>query len=423
MRELALLLALPLLGWSASAQEPLWNLQTNGSSQELTKGNVQTENGSVLLNEQSSLGIPNSAFKDPENFTLTLALKFQEFPQGTTVNLLYKQTAKGEGFAVVANNSSFRFSSADSINGNVLLVSRNFSPGDFAKLLTQEHVFQYVGIMKNGLWRHYLDGVLAPRALTKPLANGEPLWIGNSTRTWNKAAYRLAISDLKVYGPEYTHPLAAQASGPSPRGLLVSKEWQLGAPEPSVPKPCVFIYGDSISNGYKRMVYEQWQERVDFYDWFTFVSEKTNKGPIVSALKTAPFELVFFNNGLHSLHWTPDQVSDEEVRQRTQDLVDAIREGAPKATLVWLNTTPYTAAPGPDKKVTALGDKNEVVLRLNRLAQQVMEKNGIEILDVYAELLPHLDAAAGDHLHWGVAGSKLIADRVSARLEAFLKQK
>ena len=118
------------------------------------------------------------------------------------------------------------------------------------------------------------------------------------------------------------------------------------------------------------MLYEKLQDGMYFYDWFTFVSEKTNKGPIVSALKNAPFDIVIFNNGLHSLHWTSDKVSDEEVMQRTQDIVDAIRESAPKATLVWLNTTPYTALPEPGRKVTGLGDKNDVVLRLNWLSKE-----------------------------------------------------
>ena len=52
-----------------------------------------------------------------------------------------------------------------------------------------------------------------------------------------------------------------------------------------------------------------------------------------------------------------------------------------------------------------------------------MEKNGIEMLDVYSELLNHLEYAAGDHLHWSQAGSKLIADMVARRIEEIQKRK
>ena len=188
MKTIALLFAFQSLGSISYTQEPVWDLKKNGVDTALVQGNVKTEGGTIVLNERSCFGIPVDAIKDPENFTVVMDVKFKDFPLDAKVNLIYKQSARGDGFAVIANNSTHRFSSFDNINGNSLLVSRNMAPADFEKLRKQDHVFQYVLMMKNGIGRHYSDGAPAPRSLTRPLPNKEPMWIGNSKKNLEQIA-------------------------------------------------------------------------------------------------------------------------------------------------------------------------------------------------------------------------------------------
>ena len=70
------------------------------------------------------------------------------------------------------------------------------------------------------------------------------------------------------------------------------------------------------------------------------------------------FDAVVFNNGLHSLHWTPDQVTDEVVHRRMSDLAQCFKKGASDAKIYYLMTTPHTAPrPEKDKPVESLGEK------------------------------------------------------------------
>ena len=130
----------------------------------------------------------------------------------------------------------------------------------------------------------------------------------------------------------------------------------------------------------------------------------------------------FLQQRLHSLHWTPETVSDEEIYNRTRDIAGVFRAGSPNAKLYWLTTTPQTA-PRPEDggPVNALGELNPIVLRINRIAEQVMRDEHVEIIDVYAPLSAHLELAAGDGYHWNGKAYEIIARAVQAKAETLLQ--
>ncbi|MCB1093678.1 MAG: hypothetical protein KDL87_19215, partial [Verrucomicrobiae bacterium] len=132
-----------------------------------------------------------------------------------------------------------------------------------------------------------------------------------------------------------------------------------------------------------------------------FVGGEVPEAALTEMAGRYSFDAVVFNNGLHSLGWTPDKVSDAVVTERMRTLAGCFKKGAPQARLFYLMTTPHTASrPAPDQPVNALGDKNDVVIRLNTLSARVMKQEGIEIIDAYAPLASRLELAAGDHFHW-----------------------
>jgi hypothetical protein len=133
------------------------------------------------------------------------------------------------------------------------------------------------------------------------------------------------------------------------------------------------------------------------------------------------FDVVVFNNGLHSLSWTPDKVSDTVVLERMQKLTRCFKQGAPQAKIYYILTTPHTAVrPAPDQPVASLGDKNDVVIRLNTLSSQVMEAEGIPVIDAYTLLASRLELAAGDNYHWQGPAYQLLTQEIGNRVMSAL---
>jgi hypothetical protein len=70
-----------------------------------------------------------------------------------------------------------------------------------------------------------------------------------------------------------------------------------------------------------------------------------------------------------------------------------------------------------------LGDKNPVVLRINRIAQDVMKEEGVEVIDMYTPFAAKLELAAGDEYHWSSPAYKMIADAIVAKVNEALALK
>ena len=105
-----------------------------------------------------------------------------------------------------------------------------------------------------------------------------------------------------------------------------------------------------------------------------------------------------------------------------QKLTRCFKNGAPQAKIYYLLTTPHTAAKSaPDKPVASLGDKNDVVIRLNTLSSRVMKGEGIEVIDAYALLASHLELAAGDNFHWQGPAYQLLTQEISKRVMSTLE--
>ena len=96
------------------------------------------------------------------------------------------------------------------------------------------------------------------------------------------------------------------------------------------------------------------------------------------------FEWFFFNCGLHDIkRERPDenlQIGEEDYRANLQAIVDLMRENGVKT--VFINTT---QADGKRYRDTApLTRRAEDVVTYNRIAKDVMEKNGVPIIDLFA---------------------------------------
>ena len=129
----------------------------------------------------------------------------------------------------------------------------------------------------------------------------------------------------------------------------------------------------------------------------------------------AKYDMIVFNNGLHSLHWTPDKATDAQIEGVTRAIVRAFKTGAPQAKLVWLSTTPHTAKRGADGKVSGVGEKNAIVQRINTIAAKVMKEENVDVIDGYGLLIGHLDLASGDQYHWRGPAYEILARAIAEK--------
>ena len=414
----ALLVALS----TASAQVPVWDLKTNPIQDDFKKGNVEFKDGVAILNDGATFAVPASAFTDLNNFTVMVDAEFI-ISSETERNfaLLVSKADKNDGFGIDALYTK-TWSAYHAVFSGIPFRENRI---DF----TSGKVQKFVIAARNGVVAVYLNGSADAKYLQKIEPNDAPMWVAKPP-TAGEASLKpfktVKITDLKVYGPEYTYALPGEK--PADLFNLGGRNWCITTPKITDPKrPRIFCYGDSISMGYVPPLRKALDGKVYVDHWVGFVNGTSVRDMILDNFKAAaaagPYDILFINNGLHSLHWTPDKASDEAIATTTRNIVRSFKAGAPQARIVWLQTTPQTAKrPGPDQKVNALGELNDSVLRLNRIANTVMKEEGVEIIDLYDILKDKLDLAAGDQYHWSAEGTAVIVKQVESKTLNLLKE-
>jgi lysophospholipase L1-like esterase len=398
-----LLSALLLAGFSAmlSAQAPLWDLAKDKIPEALNHGAVRDADGSVTVGGENYFGIPPSAFPDQQNFTVQVTVTFPELTEGTTMHVLLKQKKDGEDTGL-----GLTFLNFPTIQAHRPIINGMHIGDKRLKLLPN-----------------------TPYAFTVAVRKGSPTYYLNEAPTGQYFVLLLPakITALKVFGSDYTYKSPKEKVTAEPRGGIAGKGWMVDAPTiVDRKRPKLLFYGDSIAGGYRGQLLPMLEGKVYAYHWSGFVGGINPKVDelIKQGASVADFDLIFFNNGLHSLSWTPEKASDQQIIDTTRAIVRGFKTGAPRAKLFWIATTPQTARRAePSKPVTALGDKNSVVLRINRLAEQVMKEEGVEVIDMYTPLAARLDLAAGDEYHWSGPAYKMIADAIVAKTNEALKGK
>lgn len=402
--------------------KPVWDLRTAEIRPELTVGEVvRNADGTVSLNGRNAFAVPAEAFPDAENFTVVIRAKFGPRNVGESFPLLRKHGEAETGFEYVVNQlpwNHIQLGTRITVNGMVAEGRGIREPNDTECSFTLA--------VRNGCPSFYFNDFLGRRCFVQMLPNDEPFWVGAcSEGQIEKGTFfkDVTITELKVFGANYAYVCPHEPKEDEPRGAVMGKGWTIDAPQVADPnRPHILIFGDSISMGYRGALIDGLKGKVYVDHFCGFVSNTCNTKAFTEAAGNRQYAMIFFNNGLHSLHWTPDQVSDEEIANRTRDIVRSFRAGSPNARLFWLTTTPHTAQrPAPGKPVEALGELNPIVLRINRIAERVMKEEGVEIIDVYSPLAKRLDLANGDGYHWNSQACQIIADAVAAKTREGLK--
>lgn len=210
------------------------------------------------------------------------------------------------------------------------------------------------------------------------------------------------------------------------------------APNPAMAKiedvpdlPRVLLIGDSISIGYTLAVRDLLKGKANVH------RIPTNGGPTINGLKNlkqwlgdAKWDVIHFNWGLHDLKYmgpknenradpkSPGahvQVPLADYEKNLRELAGQLK--ASGAKLIWCSTTPVLeGSPG-----RVAGDE----VKYNEAAARVMKDAGIPTNDLWTHAkakIKEIQLPDGN-VHFTEAGSKYLAEKVAAAIEAALPKK
>ena len=179
--------------------------------------------------------------------------------------------------------------------------------------------------------------------------------------------------------------------------------------------PRVLLIGDSIVSGHRGEVAERMKGKatIGAYSTSKIVGDPAIYRELALALADYPIDLIYFNNGLHGFSY-----DDAFYRRGLEEFVDFLRLNT-KARLIWRSSTPITVKDNPSELDP---ERNAVVLRRNRIAEEIMNARGIPVDDLYPLMLNHPEYRSKDGYHYQEAGIHAQADHIAATLTEALER-
>lgn len=199
--------------------------------------------------------------------------------------------------------------------------------------------------------------------------------------------------------------------------------------------PNVLIIGDSISIGYTPFVKQLLAGRANVMrpvleNGKAENCQGTNNGVknIKGWLGDTKWDVIHFNFGLHDLKHVdpvsgknstnandPLQADIKQYKKNLKKIVTVLK--TTEAKLIFATTTPY-----PNKVDGPLRLPN-MPQKYNKVAVRIMNKNGIQINNLHAFVVPRMSEIQKPHnVHFTEAGSKALAEKVADRIKEALEE-
>ena len=213
-------------------------------------------------------------------------------------------------------------------------------------------------------------------------------------------------------------PLTGAAADIYPPSARESIEWCdiwiAHANETNLPR--VLLIGDSITRAYypdveKNLAGKAYVARLT---GSAFISDPVLLLQIKMVLSQYKFDVIHFNNGMHG--WTH---SEKEYAAAFPKFLKTIQKYAPRAKLIWGNTTPLKISPNlpPDNHTEATDER---IAARNAIALKLVQAAGIPVDDLNAPMRGHPEYHSGN-VHFNEQGIKIQAAQVAAQIEKALK--
>ena len=197
-------------------------------------------------------------------------------------------------------------------------------------------------------------------------------------------------------------------------------EWSIayayGLTDETKDLPRVLLVGDSICNGYQSAVRDRLKGKVNVSYWASSycVSSPAYLPLLTVCLDEAKYDVIHFNNGLHSL----SQTTLEGYEKGYRAALELILRKQPQAKIVWCSCTPLN-------DIHFTGDRAryvKMVPELNATAAKVTAELGVIMTDDLFALCNPLDRKVNwrDGYHFNSPVIEKQADQVAASVLAAL---
>jgi hypothetical protein len=166
--------------------------------------------------------------------------------------------------------------------------------------------------------------------------------------------------------------------------------------------PRVLLIGDSILNSYLAAVVHELDGKANVDAWVNPDHQATVglHEKLRDILAGQKYDVIHFSMGLHD--WPKGRIPGGQFIPPTRKLVETLHACAPRARLIWANSTPATLKDQPTSLDLAI---NPIIIDYNAMATEVMNAAMVPANDLYGLMASKLDLARGDQFHWKPAGS------------------
>lgn len=163
----------------------------------------------------------------------------------------------------------------------------------------------------------------------------------------------------------------------------------------------VLLIGDSIVAGSRDDAAKilAGKATVAAFSTSKIVGDPAIQRELMLALADYPIDFIYFNNGLHGLDY-----DDAFYRRGLEEFIDFLTLIS-RAGLCWRHSTPITVSGKPEE----FDVRNEVVIRRNAIAAEVMGARGIPVDDMYGVVANRPEISSGDGFHYTAEGNRIIA--------------
>ncbi|WP_084760536.1 SGNH/GDSL hydrolase family protein [Zavarzinella formosa] len=211
---------------------------------------------------------------------------------------------------------------------------------------------------------------------------------------------------------------ASPATAAEPESSRVIREsiewldvWVPGNNTKDIPK--VLLIGDSITRAYYKDVEDRLKGKAVVCRLAT--SKSLGDPGLVAEVKLvlgqATFDVIHFNNGMHGWGY-----SEGEYARALPQMLDVLRQGAPKAKLVLASTTPVRTDKGD-----ILAEKTDRVRVRNKAVAELGAAEKIPVNDLFGVVIDKPELFTKDGVHLNAKGSEALGKQVAETIASLLK--
>ena len=188
-----------------------------------------------------------------------------------------------------------------------------------------------------------------------------------------------------------------------------SNAWDFVEDDPKLPR--VLLIGDSVSRGYTLAARKNLKGIANVH------RAPENCGPTTNGIKKldiwlgkGKWDVIHFNFGIHDRATKP-----ADYQQRMETLVARMK--ATGAKVIWASTTPIP----PDTKDGPAA--SEAIVEKNRIASEIMKKEGIATDDLFGFITPQLARVQNPKdVHFHAEGYELLGKQVAESIKAVIQK-